>query len=81
MQFRGEGLSQAIEIPSFDNRHGLTVNQRAKAFEMQSVLNIGLSYDYYVGKDSRLTGVANYTSNAFSENRLAPDWNSRSKNR
>jgi hypothetical protein len=70
MQFRGEGLSQAIEIPSFDNRHGLTVTHRAKAFEMQSVLNIGLSYDYYVGKDSRLTGIANYTSNAFSEDQL-----------
>lgn len=70
MQFRGEGLSQAIEIPAFDDQHGLTVNQRAKAFEMQSVLNIGLSYDYYTGKDTRLTGVANYTSNAFSEDQL-----------
>jgi len=70
MQFRGEGLSQAIQIFAFDEEHGLTLNQRAKSFEMQSVLNIGLSYDYYLGKDSRLTGVANYTSNAFSEDQL-----------
>ncbi len=70
MQFRGEGLSQSIEIPDHDGQHGLVINQRAKSFEMQSVLNIGLSYDYYLADKTRLTGVGNYTSNAFSEDEL-----------
>jgi len=70
MQFRGEGLSSTINIPSFDNEHGLTVNQRSTTFEMQSVLNIGLSYDYYVAGNIRLTGVGNFTSNAFSEDQI-----------
>lgn len=70
MQFRGEGLSQSIEIPAFDGTHGLVTNQRATTFEMQSVLNIGLSYDYYVMNNSRITVVGNYTSNAFSEDQL-----------
>lgn len=70
MQFRGEGLSKAIEVPAFDGTHGLVTNQRATSFEMQSVLNIGLSYDYYVIGNSRLTVVGNYTSNAFSEDQI-----------
>ncbi|MCU0345906.1 MAG: PorV/PorQ family protein [Saprospiraceae bacterium] len=70
MQFRGEGLSKEIEIPAFDTEHGIVVNQRSTSFEMQSVLNIGLSYDYYLSGNSRLTGLANYTSNAFSEDQL-----------
>ncbi|MBK9017520.1 MAG: PorV/PorQ family protein [Saprospiraceae bacterium] len=70
MQFRGEGLSQTIEIPAFDGTHGLVTNQRSTSFEMQSVLNIGLSYDYYVVGNSRLTFAGNYTSNAFSEDQL-----------
>lgn len=70
MQFRGEGLAQAIEIPSFDNTHGIVTNQRATSFEMQSVLNIGASYDYYIMGKSRLTVAGNYTSNAFSEDQL-----------
>lgn len=70
MQFRGEGLSAAITMPSFDNEHGLVLNQRATSFEMQSVLNIGMSYDYYVMNTSRISVVGNYTSNAFSEDQL-----------
>ncbi len=70
MQFRGEGLSKSIEVPAFDGTHGLVTNQRATSFEMQSVLNIGLSYDYYVVGNNRLTVVGNYTSNAFSEDQL-----------
>jgi hypothetical protein len=70
MQFRGEGLSQAIEIPAFDGEHGLVTNQRSTSFEMQSVLNIGLSYDYYVVGNNRLTVAGNYTSNAFSEDQI-----------
>ncbi len=70
MQFRGEGLSQDLQIPAFDNVHGVTVSQRPTAFELQSVLNIGMSYDFYVNSLNRLTFVGNYTSNAFSEDQI-----------
>lgn len=70
MQFKGEGLSQEISIPSFDNEHGVVASQRATSFELQSVLNIGLSYDFYLGASNRITTVGNYTSNAFSEDQI-----------
>ncbi|MFQ5446933.1 MAG: PorV/PorQ family protein [Saprospiraceae bacterium] len=70
MEFKGQGLSEGITIPDFDGNHDITINQRATAFELQSVLNIGLSYDFYVGTDNRITAVANYASNAFSEDQI-----------
>lgn len=70
MQFKGEGLSQELEIPSFDNEHGIVANQRPTSFELQSVLNIGMSYDFYVAGNNRITAVGNYTSNAFSEDQI-----------
>lgn len=70
MQFKGEGLSEEITIPSFDNEHGIVTSQRPASFELQSVLNIGLSYDFYLGKANRVTAIGNYTSNAFSEDQL-----------
>ncbi len=70
MQFKGEGLGAEIEVPSFDNTHGLVTQHRATSFELQSVLNIGLSYDFYLTSANRLTVVGNYTSNAFSEDQI-----------
>lgn len=70
MKFEGEGLATEVTIPSFDNDHGITASQRPTAFELQSVLNIGMSYDFYVGGNNRITAVANYTSNAFSEDQI-----------
>lgn len=70
MQFRGEGLSTEIQFPSFDNTHGLVAQQRSTSFELQSVLNIGLSYDFYLASSNRITFVGNYTSNAFSEDQI-----------
>lgn len=70
MEFKGEGLGDQIIIPNFDETRPLTINQRATPYELQSVLNIGVSYDFYVGNQNRLTAVGNYTSNAFSEDQL-----------
>ncbi len=70
MQFRGEGLSTEVQFPSFDNVHGLTAQHRATSFELQSVLNMGVSYDFYLASVNRLTVVANYASNAFSEDQI-----------
>jgi len=70
MEFKGEGLGDNLSIPSFDDNRFVTIDQRATPFELQSVLNIGMSYDFYVGSDNRVTAVGNYTSNAFSEDQV-----------
>jgi hypothetical protein len=70
MQFKGQGLSESLTIPAFDGNHEVTIEQRATAFELQSVLNIGLSYDFYAGVNNRITAVMNYTSNSFSEDQI-----------
>ncbi len=70
LQFKGEGLAEELTIPDFDGEHPVTVNQRATAFELQSVLNIGLSYDFLPAINHRITAIANFTSNAFSQDQI-----------
>lgn len=66
MRFTGEGLSFSTEIPFEGQGYGLAVNQRSADFELQSALNLGGSYDFYLGEKNRLTILANFTSNSFS---------------
>jgi hypothetical protein len=66
LQFEGEGLSQPSSIPFGSGTYDLTTETRAQGFELQSVLNIGGSYDFYFGEKTRLTMLGNFTSNAFS---------------
>ena len=70
MRFDGEGLSFSTEIPFEGQGYGLAVNQRSADFELQSALNIGGSYDFYLGDKSRLTIIGNFTSNSFSLDQL-----------
>lgn len=70
MKFKGEGLSETLFIEDDDGAHQITVDQRASSLELQSVLNIGLSYDVHFPGNNRLTFVGNYTSNAFSEDNI-----------
>lgn len=65
MEFGGEGLSFRTEAPNSTAGYNLTVNQRAEDFELPSLLNIGVSYDFYFGETNFLRAVANFTSNAF----------------
>lgn len=67
MQFRGEGLDFDATVQEGAGTYGVLTSQRQDDFELQSVLNIGGSYDIIFGKKSRLTILANYTSNAFSQ--------------
>jgi len=70
MEFKGEGLSTGVTVKDNDGSHDLTVDQRSTAFELQSMLNIGLSYDFHLAESNRITLVGNYTSNAFSQDQL-----------
>ena len=70
MRFNGEGISFPSTFTSEGNNYNLAINQRAADFELQSVLNIGLSYDVLFGAKNRLTFVGNFTSNAFSRDQI-----------
>jgi hypothetical protein len=70
MQFRGEGLTTNRSVPIGSINYGQAVEQRAADFELQSQLNIGGSYDFLLGATGRLTLVANFASNAFSQDQI-----------
>ena len=70
MKFSGEGLSFPTSNPQGGVQYPITVNQRAEGFELPSMLNIGLSYDFYATKDHRITAVGNFTANSFSVDQL-----------
>ncbi len=71
MSYKGDGLSRQTKV-NYGSNYELTVNNRSGAFELPSLVNIGLSYDFYLTKDStglskkhRLTMNSTYTSNSF----------------
>jgi len=68
MSFGGQGLSQQLSVPN--STYQLSYEQRPSAFELPSVLNIGISYDFILGDKNRLTAVSNFTSNSFSRDQL-----------
>ena len=69
MSYGGQGLSVAAETSETD--YQLTLAQRATAFEMPSVLNIGVSYDLLLQQeDQRVTLMGNFTANSFGRDQL-----------
>jgi len=70
MSFGGQGLSFATENPDGTLVYDITVSQRSAEFELPSVLNIGMSYDFYVTPKNRLTVLGNFTSNSFARDQL-----------
>jgi len=69
MRYSGDGLS--FRYTDINNGQSYTANQRSEAFEMPSQVNIGGSYDCYlgdtVGKTHRITLAGAYASNSFSK--------------
>jgi len=70
MRFGGEGLSFQGDSPGGSGTYALTFDERSAKFELPSVLNIGLSYDFLVNTKNRITPVANFTSNSFSRDQV-----------
>jgi Type IX secretion system membrane protein PorP/SprF len=70
MKFSGDGLSFRTGNPGGDTDFDLTISQRSARYELPSVLNIGLSYDFLIGETVRLTPLANFTSNSFSKDQI-----------
>jgi hypothetical protein len=70
MKFSGEGLSFATQNPGSETNYPITVNQRSAKFELPSVMNIGVSYDFLIGARHRLTVLGNFTANSFSRDQV-----------
>ncbi|KAA3631064.1 MAG: DUF3308 domain-containing protein [Bacteroidetes bacterium] len=67
MRFSGEGLNDLTDV---DGGYQITLSQRSAGYELPSMLNIGMSYDFLLGGTARLTAVGNFTSNSFSQDQL-----------
>ena len=70
MSFKGEGLAVQLAAPDNVESYNLTYDTRSTAFEIPSLLNIGLSYDFIVGERNRLTFVSNFTAHSFSQDEI-----------
>lgn len=79
MQYRGNGLSTRTTVENSEKT--LTVSQRSNDFELPSLVNIGLSYDFYLTpaketdeeeflSDHRLTAAGTFTSNSFTSDQI-----------
>lgn len=75
MKFSGDGLGVKVSpgTNSDPKNSPLTMDMQAQAFELPSQLNVGASYDYYVGGDTanhRVTFAAAFVSNSFTRDEL-----------
>lgn len=70
MQFSGEGLALAVDSPESPLPFQTKFDRRPENFELPSVLNIGVSYDFYFASDLMLRMAGNFTSNAFSKDQI-----------
>jgi len=70
MSFGGQGLSFPTENPDGTLSYDITVNQRSAQFELPSVLNIGMSYDFNLDADNRFTLLGNFTANSFARDQI-----------
>jgi hypothetical protein len=73
MSYQGDGMSKDVVVNSFSQSYQMSVNNRSATFEIPTLVNIGLAYDFYLSKDSagvsrqhRLSLNGTYTSNSFS---------------
>ncbi|MCB0795498.1 MAG: PorV/PorQ family protein [Flavobacteriales bacterium] len=68
MRFSGDGMSvQGLLVSGSDQ---LTLEQRSQKFELPSMLSIGGSYDFLMGKNHRLTPALTYNSNSFTKDQF-----------
>ncbi len=70
MRFSGDGLAVQGQITG--DKINLTLQQRSERFELPSLMNIGMSYDFLFAekKDIKVTLAGNFTSNSFTKDRF-----------
>ncbi|MBL7818809.1 MAG: PorV/PorQ family protein [Saprospiraceae bacterium] len=70
MHFGGQGLNFSTTNPDGTQSYPLTYEKKAANFELPSQLNIGAAYDILPDEKLKLTGIFNFTSNAFSRDEI-----------
>ena len=70
MNFGGQGLNFSTTNPDGTQSYPLTYEKKAANFELPSQLNIGAAYDILPTEKLKLTGLVNFTSNAFSRDEV-----------
>ena len=70
MRFVGEGLGIQNDANNETFDYPITYYQRSAEYELPSQLNIGASYDWPLGRTSRLSLLGTFTSNAFSRDQI-----------
>ena len=63
MMFSGDGM--AVQGLLLTGDHTLTLEQRSAEFELPSMMNIGMAYDFNISELHRVTVAGTFTSNSF----------------
>jgi len=72
MKYEGDGISTRVLVsPSNLPSYPMTIEQRTNNFEIPSLVNIGLSYDFALAKNHLLTAAGNFTSNSFTNDQFS----------
>lgn len=65
---QGDGMMATFTDPTLP--FAVEGYRKSQAYQLPSLLNIGLSYDLYPSEDHRVTVLGNFTSNAFSNDQI-----------
>ncbi len=70
LRMSGDGMIASFNQPNVP--YAIEGYRKSQAYQLPSLLNMGLSYDFYLGKDDmhRLTALGNFTSNSFSNDQI-----------
>jgi len=68
MKFSGDGLLRSAFLPEQDN--AFSMSMPSESFELPTALDIGASYDFYIGDWNRITVAANFRSNSFGKDQF-----------
>jgi hypothetical protein len=68
MKYSGDGLMQSTFIPGEDN--AFSMYMPSESFELPTALDIGASYDFWIGDWNRLTLAFNFRSNSFGKDQF-----------
>ncbi len=68
MNYKGDGL--IFQATNGNTGISQTVNSRSQSFEIPTSLNVGGGYDFQLAVNHKLTAMANFTSNSFSDDQI-----------
>ena len=73
MRYSGDAFSVNSVIPSTEEE--LTTEQRTSKFELPSLVNMGVSYDFDLPDNHQLTAAASFMSNSFTKDQMRVGFN------